>query len=88
MKQNTFKNGIEPLPIALKEDVQISAKEMAAYRYTALKIAYKSDQAQAIINQMRAKKERKLLLINNVITRSFAAAVVIATVCLIVKHSV
>lgn len=86
MTQNTFKEGVEPLPRIIEEDVVITDREMAIYRYVALKLAYKKAQAQSVVDNIRSMKERKLIRLNNVVTRSFSAAVLIAIASIVIHN--
>lgn len=86
--ENTFKTGYEPTPRFIEEDVMITPQERAIYNYVALKLAYHQSKAQSVVDQIRFKKERKLIRFNNIVTRSFTAAVLIAIVAILIKSAI
>ncbi len=82
--QNTFKNG--QAPQRQRPEVMITDKELAAYNYTRLKIAYQRDQTEAIVREIKSGKVRRLTKINNVATHSAIGLVAAAIIGLIIKN--
>ena len=82
--QNTFKNGAEP--VRHKSEIIITDKELAAYNYTRLKIAYQRDQTEAIIREIKSVGIRRIARYNKIVTRSVFGVVAAAVIGLIIKN--
>jgi hypothetical protein len=82
--ENTFKQGVEPQK--QKAEVLISDKELAMYKYIGLKIAYQQSQAESVLQGIIDADMSKVIRLNNVVTRSFAALMIIAIVGLLIKN--
>jgi len=84
--QPPITNEFKAEPRFIKEPLRISEAELAAYRYTGLKLAYQQRQVQDVVDKIQWQKERKLIRLNNIVTRSFAVAVVLAVIGLVITH--
>ncbi len=82
--ENTFKTP-EPAHF-IKEGVQVSDAEQAMYTWIGLKLAHRQREAQKTWDEIDAENYRKLVRMNNIVTRTFGAAVIIAIIGLIIKN--